>query len=64
LLSKQNYISKTHWGVVSGYVSNGETLEETVIREVLEETGQQVEKMQYVESYYFKPRNLLDWRIY
>ncbi|MBE6059419.1 MAG: NUDIX domain-containing protein [Clostridium sulfidigenes] len=59
LLLKQNYISKTHWGVVSGYVSNGETLEETVIREVLEETGQQVEKMQYVESYYFKPNELI-----
>ncbi len=52
LLLKQNYISKTHWGVVSGYVQNGETLEKTAMREVLEETGQQVEKVQYVESYF------------
>jgi NAD+ diphosphatase len=59
LLLKQNYISQTHWGVVSGYVQNGETIEETVIREVQEETGQQVEKMQYVESYYFKPKELI-----
>ncbi len=59
LLLKQNYISKTHWGVVSGYVNNGETLEEAVVREVLEETGQQVEKIQYVESYYFKPKELI-----
>ena len=59
LLLKQNYITKTHWGVVSGYVNNGETLEEAVIREVLEETGQQVEKTQYVESYYFKPNELI-----
>lgn len=59
LLLKQNYISKTHWTFVSGYVKNGDTLEETVIREVLEESGQQVEKMQYVKSYYFKPKELI-----
>lgn len=28
-------------------------------REVLEETGQQVEKIKYVESYYFKPKELI-----
>lgn len=59
LLLKQNYISKTHWGVISGYVNNGETLEDAVMREVLEETGQQVERLQYVESYYFKPKELI-----
>jgi NAD+ diphosphatase len=59
LLLKQNYISTTHWGVVSGYVENGETLEEAVIREVLEETGQEVARMQYVESYYFMPKELI-----
>jgi NAD+ diphosphatase len=59
LLLKQNYISKTHWGVVSGYVVHGETLEETVTREVLEETGQEVESTKYVNSYYFKPNELI-----
>lgn len=59
LLLKQNYISQTHWGLVSGYVKNGDNLEGTVIKEVLEETGQQVEKIQYVESYYFKPKELI-----
>jgi NAD+ diphosphatase len=59
LLLKQNYISTTHWGVVSGYVNNSETFEEAVIREVFEETGQQVEKIQYVKSYYFKPHELI-----
>ncbi|OPJ63826.1 NUDIX domain-containing protein [Clostridium oryzae] len=59
LLLKQNYITETHWGVVSGHVTNGETLEETVVREVLEETGQEVERMQYVESYYFMPNELI-----
>ncbi|MFD3157260.1 NAD(+) diphosphatase [Haloimpatiens sp. FM7330] len=59
LLLKQEYISKTHWTIVSGYVKNGETIEETVMREVLEETGQKVERMKYVESYYFKPKQLI-----
>lgn len=59
LLLKQNYISQTHWTLVSGYVKNGETLEETVVREVLEETGQQVYKMGYVSSYYFEPKQLI-----
>lgn len=49
-LLKQNYISKTHWGVVSGYVKNGDTLEET---------AQHVERMEYVTSYYFKPKELI-----
>lgn len=59
LLLKQNYISKTNWGLVSGYVKNGSTLEETVIREVMEEAGQEVEKVQYVKSYYVKPKELI-----
>ena len=40
LLLKQNYISETKWTVVSGYMTNGETIEEAVVREVKEETGQ------------------------
>jgi NAD+ diphosphatase len=59
LLLKQNYISKTNRVLVSGYVNNGETLEETVIREVLEETGQKVEKIEYVNSYYYSPKELI-----
>lgn len=59
LLLKQNYISQTHWTLVAGYVKQGDTLEETVRKEVFEETGQQVEKMRYVESYYFKPKQLI-----
>ncbi len=59
LLLKQNYISKTHWTIVSGYVNNGETLEECVKREVLEETGQIVNSMEYIQSYYFKPKELI-----
>jgi NAD+ diphosphatase len=59
LLLKQNYISEHRWGVVSGYVKKGDTLEETVQREVLEETGQHVERMRYVGSYYFQPKEIV-----
>lgn len=59
LLLKQNYISEEKWTVVSGYVNDAETLEETVTREVKEETGQTVEKCQYISSYYFAPKQLI-----
>jgi NAD+ diphosphatase len=59
LLLKQDYISKDKWTVVSGYMVNGETIEEAVSREVKEETGQTVTKCQYVSSYYFEPKQLI-----
>ena len=59
LLLKQNYISEDKWTVVSGYMVNGETIEEAVAREVKEETGQVVTKCQYVSSYYFEPKQLI-----
>ena len=37
----------------------GETIEEAVSREVKEETGQIVDKCQYVSSYYFEPKQLI-----
>ena len=58
-LLKQNYISETKWTVVSGYMVEGETIEEAVYREVKEETGQFVDKCQYVSSYYFEPKQLI-----
>ena len=59
LLLKQNYISETKWTVVSGYMVEGETIEEADYREVKEETGQIVDKCQYVSSYYFEPKQLI-----
>lgn len=59
LLLKQDYLSKTKWTVVSGYMIDGETIEEAVAREVKEETGQIVLGCQYVSSYYFKPKQLI-----
>lgn len=59
LLLKQNYISAKNYTLCSGYLKKGDTLEETVAREVLEETGQRVISCEYVQSYYFAPKNLI-----
>ena len=59
LLLRQNYISTTHYTLCSGYLKKGDTLEDTVVREVFEETGQHVLSCEYVQSYYFPPKNLI-----
>lgn len=59
LLLKQNYISAKNYTLCSGYLKKGDTLEETVAREVLEKTGQRVISCEYVQSYYFAPKNLI-----
>nr|WP_272507540.1 NUDIX domain-containing protein [Clostridium aestuarii] len=50
LLMKQSYIFKNCKVLVSGYVTNGETVEETVIREVKEETGITINNIKYLGS--------------
>ena len=59
LLLKQNYISEDKWTVVSGYMIDGETIEDAVAREVKEETGQDVIRCKYISSYYFAPKQLI-----
>lgn len=39
-----------HWALVAGYVEVGETLEDTVHREVMEEVGLRVKNLRYVRS--------------
>lgn len=58
-LLKQDYVSTTNWVLVAGYIKQGETLEEAVIREVNEETGQEANKTTYISSYYYDKRELL-----
>lgn len=58
-LLRQDYVSSTNLVLVAGYVKQGEALEDAVIREVDEETGQKADKVTYVLSYYYEKRELL-----
>lgn len=59
LLLKQSYIFKDSKVLISGYVTSGETVEETVSREVLEETGIEIEDMMYLGSHYLAAKEII-----
>jgi NAD+ diphosphatase len=59
LLLKQSYIFKDSKVLVSGYVTNGESVEETVYREVKEETGITVSDVKYLGSEYLASREII-----
>jgi len=58
-LLRQPDVSERHWVLVAGFNKAGETVEETVIREVREETGLVVKECRYIASYYRSDKNLL-----
>ncbi|WP_147566487.1 NAD(+) diphosphatase [Clostridium tyrobutyricum] len=59
LLLKQSYIYKNSKVLLSGYVTNGETVEETVHREVLEESGLKVKDLKYLGSQYVSNKEII-----
>lgn len=59
LLLKQSYIFKDSKVLLSGYVSNNETAEETVLREVYEEAGLKVSDIKYLGTHFVKDREIL-----
>ncbi|MFY9394505.1 MAG: NUDIX domain-containing protein [Halanaerobiales bacterium] len=59
LLIKQNYVSQNNWVLVAGYIQKGETAEETVFREVEEETGLKARECKYIESYFHVKNEML-----
>jgi len=50
-LLRQNKVTANNWVLVAGYIKPGETAEDCVSREVLEETGLRVIKCNYLSSY-------------
>ncbi|MGN0613084.1 MAG: NAD(+) diphosphatase [Porcipelethomonas sp.] len=58
-LLNQNYISEKHANFVSGYIVPGENAEETAIREVKEEIGITLEKLEYAGTYWFEKKDML-----
>lgn len=58
-LLRQNYVSTTKYVCVAGIMKIGESAEETVIREVKEEIGQDVEKLEFISSYPYEKKEML-----
>lgn len=58
-LLRQSYMSDKYTSFVSGYITPGETAEETAIREVKEEIGVTLESMEYVGTYWFEKTECL-----
>lgn len=59
LLLKQSYIFENSKVLLSGYVSNNESAEEAVIREVKEEAGIDIKNIKYLGSDYVKDKEIL-----
>lgn len=58
-LLRQAYISTQYRNLISGYMKPGETAEECAEREVLEETGISLSRLQLVGTYWFAKKEML-----
>ena len=58
-LLRQDYVSETMHVCVAGIMKIGESAEETVIREVKEEIGQDVETLEFISSYPYEKKEML-----
>ncbi|MCM1184667.1 MAG: NUDIX domain-containing protein [Roseburia sp.] len=58
-LIRQAYVSQTNYVCVAGIMQLGETAEETAKREVREEIGQDVERLTYIQSYFYEQKSML-----
>ena len=58
-LLTQNYLSDTYKNYVSGYIVPGETAEETARREVREELGITLERLDYAGTHWFARNDVL-----
>lgn len=59
LMLKQSYTFKDSKVLVSGYVTNGESVEDTVYREVKEETGIIIDEVKYLGSEYLESKEII-----
>lgn len=58
-LLRQNYVTTTGYVCVAGYMKPGESAEDTASREIKEEIGLDVEKLEYISSYPYQKKELL-----
>lgn len=59
VLARQEYLSDKYTSITSGYMTPGETAEETAMREVEEELGLNLETLEYAGTYWFGARDML-----
>lgn len=59
VLARQGYLSDKYASFTSGYMTPGETAEETAIREVKEEIGVDIQQLEYAGTYWFELRGQL-----
>ena len=55
----QKYLSDDYWNFVSGYITPGETAEESAAREVKEEVGVTLDSLEYISYYWYVPKGIL-----
>ncbi|WMJ86035.1 NAD(+) diphosphatase [Anaerocolumna sp. MB42-C2] len=58
-LLRQDYVSTTNYVCIAGIIQLGENAEETAIREIKEEVGLDVTKIQYIRSYFYDKKYML-----
>ena len=58
-LLRQSYISDKYYNLVSGYMKPGEYAELTSVREVEEEIGVKLERLDYAGTYWFGRKDML-----
>ena len=58
-LLRQNYVSTSSYVCVAGVMKLGESAEETARREILEEIGQVVDTLQFIQSYPYEKKEML-----
>lgn len=59
LLLRQSYISTQYHNLVSGYMKVGESAEQTVVREIKEEVGLDVEELALEGTHWFGKKQML-----
>lgn len=59
VLLRQSYVSETKYVCVAGIMKMGESAEDTVVREIAEEIGLTVKKVEYVSSYPYDKKEML-----
>ena len=58
-LIKQSYLTTQTYVCVAGHMKIGESAEETVIREIKEEIGLEVESLEFVQTYPYEQKEML-----